>query len=226
MNRTLGKLVLVALSASALAACSTSPSKPAPAPEPVVQKAAVDLMLEIRKKELELERTEQMAWLKYAAESGSDMVKGFIMGRSAAAAPRASSGGGSTTQMVLQAKAQADEVALRREEMAERNSLWNRSLQLYDRAENLVMFSQGLKFKKFQIQTANDQERYRLGTVRGAQADGFAAGSGATLNGVTAGHSTTLGGISAGANAAATGARAVQPVADQPSTDTTETPAE
>lgn len=223
MNRTLGKLVLVALSAFALAACTTSPAKPAPAPEPVVQKSTVDLMLEIRKKELELERTEQMAWLKYAAESDSDMVKGFIMGRSAAAAPRASSGGSSTTQMVLQAKAQADEVALRREEMAERNSFWNRGLQLYDRAERLVMFSQGLKFRKFEINSANSQERYRLDTVRGAQADGFAAGSDATISGVTAGHSTTLGGISAGANAAATGARTVQPVADDTAT---ETPAE
>lgn len=216
--------ILIAASALALSACSTSLAKPAPAPEPVVQKTTVDLMLEIRKKELELERTEQMAWLKFAAESDNDMVKGFVMGRSAAAAPRASSGGSSTTQMVLRAQAQADEVALRREEMAERNSLWNRGLQLYDRAERLVMFSQGLKFRKFEINSANSQERYRLDTVRGAQADGFAAGSGATLNGVNAGHSTTLGGISAGANAAATGARAVQPVPDD--TTTAETPAE
>lgn len=216
--------ILIAASALALSACSTSPAKPAPAPEPVVQKTTVDLMLEIRKKELELERTEQMAWLKYAAESDSDMVKGFIMGRAAGAGPRASSGGSNTTQMVLQAQAQADEVALRREEMAERNSAWNRGLQLYDRAERLVLFSQGLKFKKFEINSANDQERYRLTTVRGAQADGFAAGSGAALNGVNAGHSTTLGGISAGVNAVATGARAVQPVPDD--TATTETPAE
>lgn len=208
--------ILIAASALALSACSTSPAKPAPAPEPVVQKTTVDLMLEIRKKELELERTEQMAWLKFAAESDNDMVKGFIMGRSAAAAPRASSGGGNTTQMVLQAQAQADEVALRREEMAERNSLWNRGLQLYDRAERLVLFSQGLKFKKFEINSANDQERYRLSTVRGAQADGFAAGSGATLTGVTAGHNTTLGGFTA----------ARQPATPPADDTTTETPAE
>ena len=49
--------ILIAASALALSACSTSPAKPAPAPEPVVQKTTVDLMLEIRKKELELERT-------------------------------------------------------------------------------------------------------------------------------------------------------------------------
>ena len=217
MKRLFSTLILIAASALALSACTTSPAKPAPAPEPVVQKTTVDLMLEIRKKELELERTEQMAWLKYAAESDSDMVKGFIMGRSAAAAPRASSGGGNTTQMVLQAQAQADEVALRREEMAERNSLWNRGLQLYDRAERLVLFSQGLKFRKFEINTANEQERYRLDTVRGAQADGFAAGSGATLGGVTAGHNTTLSGFAA----------ARQPAPTAPADDTTpETPAE
>lgn len=217
MKRLFSTLILIAASALALSACTTSPAKPAPAPEPVVQKTTVDLMLEIRKKELELERTEQMAWLKYAAESDSDMVKGFIMGRSAAAAPRASSGGGNTTQMVLQAQAQADEVALRREEMAERNSLWNRGLQLYDRAERLVLFSQGLKFRKFEINTANEQERYRLDTVRGAQADGFAAGSGATLGGVTAGHNTTLSGFAA--------ARQPAPTAP-PADETTETPAE
>lgn len=208
--------ILIAASALALSACSTSPAKPAPAPEPVVKQSTVDLMLDIRKKELELERTEQMAWLKYAAESDSDMVKGFIMGRAAAAAPRAGSAGGNTTQMVLQAQAQADEVALRREEMAERNSAWNRGLQLYDRAERLVLFSQGLKFKKFEINSANDQERYRLSTVRGAQADGFAAGSGATLTGVTAGHNTTLGGFTA----------ARQPATLPADDTTTETPAE
>jgi hypothetical protein len=194
MKRILQALALASLLAL-LSACQTAPTAPPPAAEPVAKPSTVDLLLDIRKKELEIERDEQMAWLKFAVESGSDYVKGFVMGRSKGGAQSAPAGG--TSQAILQAQAHADEVALRREEMAERNSLWNRSLQVYDRAERLVMFGQGLKFKKFEIRTANDQERYRFDTVRGAQSDGFAAGSGATLGGVNAGHGTTMGGFNA-----------------------------
>lgn len=196
MKRTLGKLILVALSAFALAACETNPAKQEPKPEPVVQKSTTDLLLEIRKAELELERTDQMAWLKFAAESGNDMVKGFVMGRSAGkgAAPAASS----TTQTVLALKAQADDHELKKAEMAERNSTFNKALKVWDRVERVVLFQEGLKFKKFEINTANEQSRYTLDTVRGAQRDGFAAGSSATLGGFGAGTSATLGGLAAG----------------------------
>lgn len=220
MKRLFSTLILIAASALVLSACTTSPAKPEPAP--AVTKTTTDLMLEVRKAELELERIDLMARLKFAVESGSEFVKGYVMGQAGSSAKAAPSGG-STSQMVLQAQAQADAVALRREEMAERNSGFNKSLQVLDRVVPVYMFSQGLKFQKWQIGETNSQNRYTLNTVRGAQADGFAAGSGATLNGVTAGHSTTLGGISAGANAAATGARAVQSPADDA---TTETPAE
>lgn len=226
MKRTLLKLALIAASAFALVACTTAPAKPEPAPAPAVQKKSLaemeyDIrMAEIKAKSDQDERT-QKALIKFAADSDNDFAKGVVAGllgaRQSAApaeAPRRS---------LLDSQAQADAIELRKLELADRNSLWNRGLQLYDRAERLVMFSQGLKFRKFEINSANSQERYRLDTVRGAQADGFAAGSDATISGVTAGHSTTLGGISAGANAAATGARAVQSVAADTST---ETPAE
>lgn len=218
MKHLFHKLALLAVMAVALSACSTAPAKPEPAP--VVTKTTTDLMLEVRKAELELERTELMARLKFAVESDSEFVKGYIMGQANTAKVAPSS---STTQTILQAQAQADEVALRREEMAERNSGWNKGLQLFDRVVPVVMFSKGLSFQKWQIEQTNSQNRYTLDTVRGAQADGFAAGSGATLGGVNAGHSTTLGGISAGANAAAAGARAVQ---GAPTSTTTKTPSE
>ncbi len=200
MNRTLGKLILVALSALTFAACSTKPAKPEPAPTPIVAKSTTDLLLEIRKAELELERTDQMAWLKYAADSGSDMVKGFVMGRSAAKAPAAAAS--SATQTILQVKAQEDDTALRREELAAKNSAWNKGLQLLDRATNIVMFSKGLSFRRYEIDQANSQTRYTLDSVRGAQRDGFASGSGATLGGVSAGSGATLGGLGAAAPAA------------------------
>lgn len=209
MKHLFHKLALLVVMALALSACSTSPAKPEPAP--AVTKTTTDLMLEVRKAELELERVDLMARLKFAVESGSEFVKGYVMGQ-AKAAPA-----GSTAHTILQAQAQADEVALRREEMAERNSGWNKGLQLFDRVVPVVMFSKGLSFKKWQIEQTNSQNRYTLDTVRGAQADGFAAGSGATLGGVTAGHNTTLSGFAA----------ARQPAPTAPADETTpETPAE
>lgn len=213
MKHLFHKLALLVVMALALSACTTAPAKPDPAP--VVTKTTTDLMLEVRKAELELERTELMARLKFAVESDSEFVKGYIMGQAnaAKAAPA-----GSTTQTILQAQAQADEVALRREEMAERNSGWNKGIQLFDRVVPVVMFSKGLSFQKWQIEQTNSQNRYVLSTVRGAQADGFAAGSGATLGGVTAGHNTTLSGFAA--------ARQSAPTAPPADGTTPETPAE
>lgn len=213
MKHLFHKLALLVVMAMALSACTTAPAKPEPAP--VVTKTTTDLMLEVRKAELELERTELMARLKFAVESGSEFVKGYIMGQANTAKVAPS---GSATQTILQAQAQADEVALRREEMAERNSGWNKGLQLFDRVVPVVMFSKGLSFQKWQIEQANSQNRYTLDTVRGAQADGFAAGSGATLGGVAAGHNTTLSGFAA--------ARQPAPTAPPADDTTPETPAE
>jgi hypothetical protein len=195
--KRLALILSLALAALGLAGCA---SAPAAAPAPVVQKTTTDLLLEIRKAELELERTEQMAWLKFATESGSDLVKGFVMGRSGGkAAPAASN----TAQTILQAQAQADATALRREELAERNSAWNKGLQLFERAVPVFMFSKGLSFQRYQLDATNSQNRYTLDTVRGAQRDGFTLGSGAALGGVSAGSGATLGGVSAGARAVA-----------------------
>jgi hypothetical protein len=187
MRRTVLTLTL-ATAALALAACSTAPAAaPTPATPvaaPAPAKTLAEQMLEIRKAELELERTDQMAWLKFAAESGSDMVKGFVMGRGAAKPAAASS---STAQTVIAAQAQQDATALRREEMAEGRSWWNRGLQVYDRVERMFMFSKNLGFRRFEIDQANTQNRYTLDSVRGAQFDGFRLGGETALGGVTAG---------------------------------------
>jgi hypothetical protein len=230
MKRLFLKLAIVAASAFALAACTTAPAKPEPAPQPVTKKTLAEMEYELRMKEIDAqtarEERSQKALIKFAAESDNDFAKGVVagllgarQGGAPAEAPRRS---------LMDSQAQADAIELKKLEIADRNSGWNRFFQVYDRAERLVLFSQGLKFRKFEINTANSQERYRLDTVRGAQADGFAAGSGATLGGVSAGASTTLGGITAGANAAAIGARAVlPPPATEPAAEpSTETPAE
>lgn len=153
-------LALAAFAALGLSACTTTPA--AAAPPPVLTKTTVDLMLEVRSKELDLERTNQMAWLKYAAESDSDMVKGFVMGKASGAAPAS---GGSATQSIMQAQAQADATALRREELAAQNDWFNRGLQVLDRGLAFASFDKGLGFQKFQIRENNSQQRYTLDTV-------------------------------------------------------------
>jgi hypothetical protein len=217
MKRLALILSLALFAALGLAGCTTAP---AAAPAPVVTKPTVDLLLDVRSNELDLERNDQMAWLKFAAESGSDMVKGFVMGRTAAKAPGA--GQSSTTQTIVQAQAQADETALRREKMALDNGPWARSLQVFDRVAPVYMFSKGLSFQKFQVTETNAQNRYTLDSLRGAQTDGFSLGSGAALGGVSAGSGATLGGVSAGASAASAGAAAVAgALAPAAPTDTT-----
>jgi hypothetical protein len=221
MRRTVLTLTLAA-AALALAACSTAPAvAPTPVATPAPAPTLAEQLLEIRKAELELERTEQMAWLKFAAESGSDIVKGFVMGRGAAKPAAASS---STAQTVIAAQAQQDATALRREELAEGRSWWNRGLQIVDRVTPLWMFSKQQSFARYQLDQANTQNRYTLDTLRGAQLDGFRLGGQTTLGGVSAGSSATLGGLSAGAAAAAAGAAPFAPAAGPEAAP--ETPAE
>lgn len=189
--RMLITLALVALAAVGLSACQTAPTAPAAAPA-VASKTTVDLMLEVRSKELDLERTNQMAWLKFAAESGSDMVKGFVMGK--AASGSAAPGGSSTTQTIMQAQAQADATALRREELAERYSLSNKAFQWVGLGLDFARFDRSLGFQRFQITEGNSQQRYLYDAFRGTQQDAYdfnagaySQGSEATLNGVAAG---------------------------------------
>lgn len=186
--RLIATLALAAFAAFGLSACTTTP---AAEPAPVVTKTTVDLLLEVRSKELDLERTNQMAWLKFAAESKSDMVKGFVMGKS--------SGGGvgqgsSTTQSIMHAQAQADATALRREELAAQNSFENKAFRWMGLGLDFARFDKGLRFDKFQIRESNSQQRYLYDIFRGTQQDAYSfsstaygAGSTATLNGVAAG---------------------------------------
>ncbi len=176
MKRSTFKLILVVASALALSACQTAPTKPETAGQaPAVQKSTTDLMLEVRKAELELERLEQMAWLKFAVESGNDMVKGFVMGRSGTGKPAAS--GGSTSQLVLAAQAQADATALKREELAEQRSWWNRGLQIFDRFVPVLNMTQDYRLRKRQMDISADQYKYTLDVFGETQRQAYRFGS-------------------------------------------------
>lgn len=244
MKHSLIRLALVAASAFALAACDSAPTKPE-APKAVATgapahaatapgKSLVEMEYELRKLEIEAEtkreQTRLMTLVKFADESKSDFAKGVVAGligqqpQARAEAPRQSllQAQADTERRAAQERSEQARIELAKAQIANENSLWNRSLQVFDRAVPVYMFSQGLKFQKFQVQETNAQNRYTLDTVRGAQSDGFSQGSGAALGGVSAGSGATLGGVSAGAAAASAGARAVAgaqaPAAETPAT--------
>ncbi|MBQ0919075.1 hypothetical protein KBW71_11565 [Hydrogenophaga aromaticivorans] len=173
MNRTrtlVARLALVALSTLALAACETNPAKPEPAKPvaaaPASTKSLVEMQYELDKAAMELETTRTMALIKFADQSGSDYAKGLVSGiinggaQAPAAAPRQS-----FVQVAQQQQRHAAEIELRTEELKERNSLWNKGLQVFDRAVGYRMFSKGLDFQKYQLDQNNAQQRYTLDTV-------------------------------------------------------------
>ncbi|MGS5089073.1 hypothetical protein ACVC7V_21520 [Hydrogenophaga sp. A37] len=245
MKHSLIRLALVAASAFALAACDSAPTKPepaqavatgAPAYAPAAPgKSLVEMEYELRKLEIEgktkREQTRMMTLVKFADESKSEFAKGVVAGL--LGQPQAESE--PARQSLLQAQANAErraaqerrdkaQLELAKAQLDSQNSGWNKFLQVWDRGVDLAKFKLGLGWQKTQTVMANEQERYRMDTVRGAQSDGFSLGSGAALDGVQVGSGATLGGVSAGAAAASAGASAVANA--QTPAPATDTPAE
>lgn len=215
MKRTIVRLALVAASALALAACQTNPAKPEPAPAPaVVKKSLVEMEYELRKLEIEgqnaREERSQKALIKFGAESESEFARGVVAGLLGAGQKQAAAPEPSRRNSLLDSVAQADAIELRKLELQDKNSWWNRSLQLYDRVENLVMFNQGLKFKRFEIGASNGQQRYLFDTLRGTQQDGYGFSSGA----YTQGSAATLQGVAAGRTPAPAATETATPAAE------------
>jgi hypothetical protein len=207
MKRTLITIALAALAAIGLSACQTNPAKPAAeqpvAVAPAPTKTLVEMQYELDKAAMELENLRTMALIKFGAESGSDFAKGIVAGM-------INGGGGSQAapaaqrpafvQIAQQQQQHAAEVDLRRAELAERNSLWNRGLQVTDRVLGFKMFSKGLDQERYRIDASNGQQRYLFDTLRGTQQDGYGFSNGAYSQGSTA----TLNGVAAGRQPAAT----------------------
>lgn len=183
MKRTLLKLSLLALSAFALAACETNPSKPEPVaakPIPVAPaptKTLVEMQFELDKAAMVLETTKTMALIKFAAESDSDYAKGLVSGiikggGSGAQAPAAAART-SFIQVAQQQQQHAAEIDLRTKELEERNSWWNRGLQVTDRVLGFKMFGKNLDQERYRIDQSNSQQRFLFGTLRGTQQDAY-----------------------------------------------------
>lgn len=192
-SRLIAALALAAASLVGLSACTTAPAAP-PSPA-IAAPSTVELMLKVRAAELELERIDKMAMLKFAAESGSDLVKGAVMGMSMGkGSGNTSPGASSTSQTLMQAQAQADSVALRREELAYANSWDKRALPYVSLGLDFWRFDKTLSFQRFQTTEANAQNRYTLDTLSNSQTAGYTFGAGA----YSAGSAATLGGLTAG----------------------------
>lgn len=246
MKQSLIRMALVAAAGLALVACAGTPAAkpdaapaiPTAAPPAPPAKSLVEMEYELRKLEIDAESkremTRLMALTKFAAESGSDFAKGMVSGLLGKDDRRSAE---PARQSLLQAQAEAErraaqerrdkaQLELAKAQLDSQNSGWNRFLQVWDRGVDLAKFRLGLGWQKTQTVMANEQERYRLDTVRGAQSDGFSLGSGAALGGVSAGNSATLGGVSAGAAAASAGASAVANAQAPDAETTAPTPAE
>ncbi|MDP3887014.1 hypothetical protein [Hydrogenophaga sp.] len=194
------RIGLIALTALALAACETNPAKPEPAKTvaaaPAPAKSLVEMQYELDKAAMELETTQTMALIKFADESKSDFAKGVVAGRimnSGGQAPQAAPRQ-SFVQVAQQQQRQAAEIELRTKELEERNSLWNKGLQVFDRAVGYRMFSKGLEQQRYSLDASNSQQRYLFDNLRGTQQDAYyfsqsaySLGADATLGGVAAG---------------------------------------
>lgn len=175
MKRILLKLALVAASVFALAACETNPSKPEPVAQPVAKKTLAEMDYELRMKELEnqaaSEERAQKAAIKFAAESKSEFAQGFVAatlvsGQKTARAEPA-------RRSLMDSAMQSEAIELRKMELADKNSLWNRGLQVTDRILGYRMFSKGLDQERYRLDAANGQERFRLGLMRDTQRDAY-----------------------------------------------------
>jgi hypothetical protein len=177
MKRTLSKLFLVAASVLALAACETNPAKPEPvAPAPAAKKTLVEMEYELRKLEIEgqnaREERSQIALIKFAADADNDFAKGVGAGLLGGGQKQASAPEPSRRSM-LDSVTQAEAIELRKLELQDKNSWWNRGLQVTDRVLGFKMFSKGLDQERYRIDQSNSQQRYLFGTLRGTQQDAY-----------------------------------------------------
>lgn len=181
-------LTLAAIGLSiALAGCNATAPKTADqaAAEPPLATAAqqpkslIEMEFELRKAEIELQTTQTMAMIKFAAESNSPFAMGMVAGlyggkaQAGQGGAPAAGGGGSFMQAVMQDRRHQSEIELRKAELAERGSLWNKGLQVFDRVLGYRQFSKGLDLQWHRMDLDAQQETYRLDTYYRTQQAGY-----------------------------------------------------
>lgn len=173
-------LVFVLAAAFFLAGCESNPVIPeAKAATPVMPtgqpaKSALEMEYEIRKMELELETTREMAMIKFAAESKSEFARGMATGmmakrQDAQTSPRRSN----VVEAALAEKRQSDAVEIRKMEIAAQNSTFNKAMRVVEVGKDLLTFKWGINYRLDDKRLNNEQERYRLDNYRGLQQDAY-----------------------------------------------------
>lgn len=177
MKRTLLKLALVAASVFALAACETNPSKPEPVAQPApAKKTLVEMEYELRMKEIDAqtarEERAQKAAIKFASDSKSEFAQGFVAA-TLVSGQKVAQSSEPQRRSLLDSAAQGEAIELRKMELADKNSWWNRGLQVTDRILGYKFFSKNLDQERYKIDQSNSQQRYIFGTLRGTQQDAY-----------------------------------------------------
>lgn len=170
----------------ALAGCTASAPKntQASAAEPPLVTAAqqpkslVEMEFELRKAEIELQTTQTMAMIKFAAESNSPFAMGMVAGLyggKAQAAPAAApgAGGGSFVQAIMQDRRHQASVELERERIAAENSLWNKGMDVLHLLMGDRRDKRYVSLQRHSMDLDAQQETYRLDTYYRTQQAGY-----------------------------------------------------
>ncbi|MFN3494597.1 MAG: hypothetical protein ACK40L_08830 [Hydrogenophaga sp.] len=171
-----------------LAGCNaTIPKSQEPAPPPLTPteskpKSLVEMQFELEKARMDLETVQTMAMIKFASESNSPFAMGMVAGMYGNKAAQggggtANAGAGSFLQVAMQDKRHSAELKLREAELAERGSLWNKGLQVFDRVLGFRQFKEGVGLQRFGMQLDADQQRYQLDTMFRTQQAGYDFGT-------------------------------------------------
>lgn len=178
--------LFLAFVAIALAGCNASlPKTEAAATPPLMPaqaapKSLVEMQHEADLKAMELENARVTALIRFADESKSDFAKGLVSGMLGGGQPGAGLKApqrSSFADLALRQQQHAAEVEIRRAELAERSSWWNRGLQLFDRMVPVVDLTQNYRLRKRQMDINADQYKYTLDAFGSTQRDAYDFGT-------------------------------------------------
>lgn len=180
-------LLIAAASASFLVGCeATLPKAQADTAPPLMTaaqqpKSLVEMQHELDKAAMEIELTKTMALIKFADQSQSPfamgLVSGLLSGDAQASTGTAPAQRPSFAQLALQQQQHAAEIDLRKAELAERSSWFNRGLQLVDRVVPIIDLTQNYRLSKRQMDIGERQYIYTMDALGGAQRAGYDFGT-------------------------------------------------
>lgn len=179
--------LLLAAAALFLAGCNaTLPKAQADTAPPMMTaaqqpKSLVEMQHELDKKTMDIELAKTMALIRFADQSKSPfamgLVSGLLGGGTQVGTAAASAQRPSFAQLALQQQQHAAEIDMRKAELAERSSWFNRGLRLIDRVVPVVDLTQNYRLRKRQMDISDRQYRYTLDAFGDTQRAGYDFGT-------------------------------------------------